>query len=133
MSGFVFESVSCKAHQAHIEVSEPMTSIVQRGSSLDSSPTSSSLTIIDLVSSPVWWEAKTNTDLAAELIPEEGNPLPLLATWGLRLHHQTKLSTVGSPSEAEDVESNQPQPQTQHSLPDPSQLTFSHSNDSSQN
>ena len=55
------------------------------------------------------------------------NPLP--AAWGLCPHHQTKLSNVGSasliPTEAEDVESNQSLPRTQHSLPDQSeQLLF---------
>ena len=48
---------------------------------------------------------------------------------GLHAHHQIKLLNVGSasllPIEAEDVESNQSQPRTQHSQRDQSQLFFS--------
>ena len=66
--GLTFESMSSKAHLAHIARSEPMTSIVQQGSSLGSCPIFRSLNhmyktdlrVIDLVSSPVWWEAETN-------------------------------------------------------------------------
>ena len=73
-----------------------------------------------LVSSPVLCEAETNNvNEAARLSLEERNSLPLPAAWGLCTHHQTKLSKVGSaplpPAEAEDEESNQLQPRTQHS------------------
>ena len=54
--------------------------------------------------------------------------LPLSAAWGLCPHHQTKLPNVRSesllPAEAEDVESNQTQPRTQHSQPNQLQLLF---------
>ena len=43
MPGFTFESMSSKAHQAHIARSEPMTSKVKQGSSLGSCPTFPSL------------------------------------------------------------------------------------------
>ena len=67
MLGPMFGSRYCKAHQVHITLSEPMTSIVQQGSSLGftptplpSTPTIIDLRVIDLVSSLVWWEAVTN-------------------------------------------------------------------------
>ena len=60
-------SWNCLPHQAHIALSEPMSSIDQQGSSLGSLPTSPpfiptliSLRAFDLVSSRVWWEAATN-------------------------------------------------------------------------
>ena len=43
--------MSSKAHKTHIALSAPMCSIFQQGSSL---------WVIDVVSSPVWWEAETN-------------------------------------------------------------------------
>ena len=43
MLGLIFGSMSCKAHQTHIALSEPMISIVQQGSSLSLSLTSTSL------------------------------------------------------------------------------------------
>ena len=51
----MFGSMSCKAHQAHIALSEPITSVVQQGSSLglNSIPTP---ILIDLESIAVWWE-----------------------------------------------------------------------------
>ena len=70
----MFGSMPSNAHQAHIALSEPMISIVQQSSSLSSSsispsliPTIIDLTVIDLVSCPVWWEAETNN---AGLSPE---------------------------------------------------------------
>ena len=58
----MFGSMSSKAHQAHIALNEPMTSIIQQEfeSRLPSTPTIIDLRVIDLVSSPVWWEAVTN-------------------------------------------------------------------------
>ena len=56
-------------------------------------PTLIDLRVIDLVSSPVWRGAATNR---TGLSPEERNPSPLPAAWGLRPHHQTELPNVGS-------------------------------------
>ena len=60
--------VQLQAHQAHIALSELMTSIICQGSSLGSCPTFSfpnaplkaDLRVIDFVSSSVWKEAETN-------------------------------------------------------------------------
>ena len=62
-------SWNCLPLQAHIAPSEPMSSIDQQGSSLDSFPTFASsfyphfnrtFGLFDHVSSRVWWEAATN-------------------------------------------------------------------------
>ena len=55
-------SWNCLPHQAHIAPSEPMSSTDQQGSSsLPLIPTLIGLRAFDLVSSPVWWEAATNS------------------------------------------------------------------------
>ena len=61
-------SWNCLPHQAHIALSEPMSSTDKQGSSLGSFPTSPPLyphfnrvRAFDLVSRRVWWEAVANT------------------------------------------------------------------------
>ena len=55
--------------------------------------------------------------------------LPLPSAWGLQPHHQIKLPNMGSVplplAKAVNMETKQPQLQTQHSLSNQSQLLFS--------
>ena len=84
----MFGSMSSQAHQAHIALSELMTSKVLQGSNLGSCPTFPALNphfkptfgSFDLVSSPVWWEAETNIDplapgLAVNYLPSSNSYL----------------------------------------------------------
>ena len=80
MPGPMFGSMFSRAHQAHIALSEPMTSIVQQGSSLGSCPTSLFLNPYykrTFVSSSIWWEAVTNNlvDYFCEATSELNRPL----------------------------------------------------------
>ena len=123
MPGLTFGSMSCKAHQAHIALSESMTSIVQQSSSLGSRLSSHSLNLHYNQPSSHW-----PCIVLFGGRQRKGICYLCQQHWGLRSHHQPKLLNVGSaslpPAEAEDVESNQPQPRTQHSLTDQSQQFF---------
>ena len=130
----MFGSMSCKAHQAHIALSEPMTSVVQQGSSLGSCPTSPTFNPHYSRLLGHWpcvksCETEKLNDLESGLSPKARKDLfPLLGAWGLRPLHQSQLPNLESASlpsaEAENVKSNQSQPRTQHSQPDQSQLLY---------
>ena len=126
--GFMFGSMSCKAHQAHIALSEPITSIVQQGSSFGLIPASPFFNPHYSQPLCLWLCGKLCLVEGRDKYPLGKNLLPFPAAWGLCSHHQTKLPNLGSaslpPAEAEDVESNQSQQRIQHSLPDQPQLPF---------
>ena len=97
MPGPMFGSMSNKAYQAHIALSEPMTNTDQQRLSLVSSATSSSvnthfkLTFGSLTLSHIWWEAVTNN----AGIPVPGGEVSVTSPSNMRSgpHYQPKEKT----------------------------------------
>ena len=117
---FMFESMFSKAHQPHIALSEPMTSIDQSGSS-STSTSVTDLRVIDLILSPVSWEAVTKKrQFASRASRARRRGIRYLS-----LQYGVCVLTTKPLAKAEDVGSNQPRPRTQQSIPDQSQLPFS--------
>ena len=68
-------SIPTRTHQAHIALSEPISSIDQQGSSLDLcpaflflNPTINRFWVTDHVSSPIWWEEEINIESTVTLV-----------------------------------------------------------------
>ena len=104
----MFGSMSCEAHQAYIALSEPMTSIVQQGSSLGScpislsinphyKPTFGSLNLCQLLSEGSQWQIPPSLAPRKWIryLPHQhgvcvSTTKPSFRMWGLRPYHQPK-------------------------------------------